>query len=44
MNSELKLQQNDINPKRYTRLKFKYMLQSMKTQKNKQIQNKAKKT
>ena len=44
MNSKLKLQKNDINPKRYTRLKFKHRLQSMKTQKNEQIQNKARKT
>ena len=33
--NKLKLQQNDINTKRYTRLKFKQGLQSMKTQKNK---------
>ena len=33
--NKLKLQQNDINTKRYTRLKFKQGLQSMKTQKDK---------
>ena len=33
--NKLKLQQNDINTKRYTRLKFKQRLLSVKTQKNK---------
>ena len=33
--NKLKLQQNDINTKRYTRLKLKQRLLSVKTQKNK---------